>query len=82
MILLHKEEFDALGKGKASLTHPLGRLMRVEALAEWLDHEGGYVIFATPQEPFGDTEGILKDHPKRYLRRSFCWKNQDRPLAF
>ena len=50
VILLHKEEFDALGKGNFSLTHPLGRLMR------WRRWQNGWImraviLSATPQEP-------------------------------
>ena len=62
VILLHKEEFDALGKGKLLFNTSIGPAHEVEALAEWLDHEGGYFICDTAGA-LGDTEGILKDHP-------------------
>ena len=62
VILLHKEEFDALGKGKLLFNTSIGPAHEVEALAEWLDHEGGYFICDTAGA-LGDSEGILKDHP-------------------
>lgn len=62
VILLHKEEFEALGKGKLLFNTSIGPAHEVDALAEWLNHEGGYFICDT-EGALGDTEGIVKNHP-------------------
>ena len=80
VILLHKEEFDALGKGKLLFNTSIGPAHEVEALAEWLDHEGGYFICDTAGA-LGDTEGILRII-QTLSAQEFLLEEPDRPLAF
>lgn len=61
VILLHKEEFDALGKGKLLFNTSIGRLMR------WRRWQNGWIMRAvfylrSSQEPL-EIQKALKDHP-------------------
>ena len=80
MILLHKEEFDALGKESFLFNiHPLGRLMRWRRWQNGWIMRGGYFICDTAE-------------PRRYRRHfkgssnvicaGVSAEEPDRPLAF
>lgn len=63
VILLHKEEFEALGSGKLLFNTSIGPSHEIPALAEWLDQEGNYFICDTAGA-LGDPSGALLKHPK------------------
>ena len=63
VILLHKEEFKALGSGKLLFNTSIGPSHDIPALAEWLEQEGNYFICDTAGA-LGDPSGALLKHPK------------------
>lgn len=63
VILLHKEEFEALGSGKLLFNTSIGPSHEIPALAEWLEQEGNYFICDTAGA-LGDPSGALLKHPK------------------
>lgn len=66
VILLHKEEFDALGNGKILFNTSIGPSHDVDALREWLDGGQNYFLCDTAGA-LGDATGKLLSHP-----RVFC----------
>lgn len=66
VILLHKEEFEALGNGKIMFNTSIGPSHDVEALQEWLDGGDNYFLCDTAGA-LGDDTGSLLCHP-----RVFC----------
>ncbi len=62
VILLHQEEFKALGKGKILFNTSIGPSHDIPALAQWLDQEGNYFICDT-QGALGDGQVRLLTHP-------------------
>lgn len=65
-ILLHKEEFDALGNGKIMFNTSIGPSHDAAALKEWLDGGDNYFLCDTAGA-LGDLDGSLSSHP-----RVFC----------
>ncbi len=63
VILLHKEEFEAMGSGKLLFNTSIGPSHDIPALAEWLEQEGNYFICDTAGA-LGDPSGALLKHPK------------------
>lgn len=62
VILLHEEEFEALGQGKLLFNTSIGPSHDVDALGKWLDGEGNYFICDT-EGALGDGTGTLLAHP-------------------
>lgn len=62
-ILMHEEEFKALGDGKILFNTSIGPAFEAEDLKRWLD--GGDNIFACDTAgAIGDPTGVLLNHPK------------------
>lgn len=66
VILLHKEEFKALGNGKIMFNTSIGPSHDAAALKEWLDNGDNYFVCDTAGA-LGDVDGGLLSHP-----RVFC----------
>lgn len=66
VILLHREEFEALGNGKVLFNTSIGPSHDVEALRAWLDGGDNY-FFCDTAGALGDATGELLSHP-----RVFC----------
>lgn len=62
VILLHEEEFDALGTGKILFNTSIGPAFDIPALGRWLDKEGNYFVCDTAGA-LGDETGELLKHP-------------------
>lgn len=62
VILLHEEEFAALGKGKLLFNTSIGPAHEIPALARWLDQGDNYFICDT-EGALGDVSGTLLEHP-------------------
>ncbi len=63
VILLHEDEFKALGSGKLLFNTSIGPAFEPQDLKRWLDSGDNYFLCDT-QGAIGDTEGILENHPK------------------
>ena len=66
VILLGKEEFEALGQGKILFNTSIGPSHEIDALSEWLAGEKNYFVCDT-EGALGDPSGQLLAHP-----RVFC----------
>lgn len=66
VILLHEEEFAAMGDGKLLFNTSIGPSHDVDALAGWLEHDSNYFICDTAGA-LGDPSGQLLTHS-----RVFC----------
>lgn len=62
VILLHEEEFQALGEGKLLFNTSIGPSHDIPALAQWLEKKGNYFICDTAGA-LGDPSGALLEHP-------------------
>lgn len=65
VILMHEEEFEALGNGKIFITISIGRCYDVRPMLKWLNAEGNYYI-CDPNAKVGNSEDIL-NHPKTIM---------------
>ena len=63
VILLHEEEFRALGEHKLLFNTSIGPAFEPQDLKNWLDSGDNYFICDT-KGAIGDTEGILEGHPR------------------
>ena len=63
VILLGKEEFEALGQGKILFNTSIGPSHEIDALSEWLAGEKNYFVCDT-EEALGDPSGQLLAHPQ------------------
>ena len=62
VILLHEEEFQALGEGKLLFNTSIGPAHDIPALAAWLEKGNNYFVCDT-EGALGDTTGKLLHHP-------------------
>lgn len=62
VILLHEEEFQALGQGKLLFNTSIGPAHDIPALAAWLEGENNYFVCDT-EGALGDMDGVLLHHP-------------------
>ena len=63
VILLGKEEFEALGQGKILFNTSIGPSHEIDALSEWLAGEKNYFVCDT-EGALGDPSGQLLAHPQ------------------
>ena len=63
VILLEKEEFEALGQGKILFNTSIGPSHEIDALSEWLAGEKNYFVCDT-EGALGDPSGQLLAHPQ------------------
>ena len=65
VILLGKEEFEALGQGKILFNTSIGPSHEIDALSEWLAGEKNYFVCDT-EGALGDPSGQLLAHPQAF----------------